>query len=241
MLAALAVVIAIAAVAAVALPRGGSDADSSRAAAAVAAGTSAADDALLRKHRPRAVEPIAGETAADAALPAASGSTQDPPSEPASKTSKADAPRSGYDNGPTGDAAISDADVLKNGIALPPIESPPEVRSIVESGNQIARTPYLWGGGHGKWLDHGYDCSGSVSFALASAGLLSQTLTSGQLMSWGEPGPGKWVTIYASPTHVFLYVAGIRFDTGAQRVTGSRWAPDGRSTAGFTPRHPAGL
>jgi hypothetical protein len=76
---------------------------------------------------------------------------------------------------------------------------------------------------------------------LASAGLLSGPLTSGSLMSWGEAGKGKWVTIYASPTHVFLEVAGIRFDTGAQRVTGSRWAPDGRSTAGFVARHPAGL
>ena len=82
-------------------------------------------------------------------------------------------------NGPTSDAAISNADVLKNGIALPPIEAPEEVRLIIEAGNQIARTPYLWGGGHGKWLDHGYDCSGSVSFALANAGLLAGPQTPG--------------------------------------------------------------
>ena len=112
---------------------------------------------------------------------------------------------------------------------------------MIDAGNVIARSPYIWGGGHGKWLDKGYDCSGSVSFALASAGLLSSSLTSGQLAQWGEPGKGQWVTIYANNGHVFLEVAGIRFDTGAQRVTGSRWSNDGRSTAGFAARHPAGL
>jgi hypothetical protein len=115
------------------------------------------------------------------------------------------------------------------------------VRQIIEAGNAIARTPYLWGGGHGKWLDKGYDCSGSVSFVLAAAGLLGGPLDSGHLMSWGQPGKGRWVTIYANAGHVFLEVAGIRFDTGAQSVTGSRWASDGRSTAGFVARHPAGL
>jgi len=140
-----------------------------------------------------------------------------------------------------GQNAVTHAIALGNGVALPPLDAPDAVKQIIEAGNGIARTPYIWGGGHGKWLDKGYDCSGSVSFALASAGLLSSSLTSGQLMSWGQPGPGKWVTIYASGTHVFMEVAGIRFDTGAQRVTGSRWAPDGRSTAGFVARHPVGL
>ena len=99
----------------------------------------------------------------------------------------------------------------------------------------------LWGGGHGKWQDTGYDCSGSVSFALAAAGLLSAPLASGPLMSWGEPGKGKWVTIYTNHGHVFLEVAGIRFDTSAQRVTGSRWINEMRSTEGFVARHPPGL
>jgi cell wall-associated NlpC family hydrolase len=140
-----------------------------------------------------------------------------------------------------GQNAVTKAVALGNGVALPPLDAPEAVKQIIEAGNGIARTPYIWGGGHGKWLDKGYDCSGSVSFALASAGLLSSTETSGQLMSFGEPGPGKWVTIYASDGHVFMEVAGVRFDTGAQRVTGSRWANDGRSTAGFVARHPAGL
>ena len=89
---------------------------------------------------------------------------------------------------------------------------------MIEAGNVIARSPYMWGGGHGKWVDKGYDCSGSVSFVLAAAGYLEAPLASGPLMSWGEPGPGKWVTIYSTEGHVFMEVAGIRFDTsGAAR------------------------
>ncbi len=136
---------------------------------------------------------------------------------------------------------VTKAVALPNGVALPPLEAPEEVKQIIEAGNIIARTPYKWGGGHGKWLDDGYDCSGSVSFALAAAGLLDGPLASGPLMSWGEPGKGKWVTIYTHPGHVFMEVAGVLFDTSNNRVTGSRWANHMRSTAGFVARHPAGL
>jgi cell wall-associated NlpC family hydrolase len=139
------------------------------------------------------------------------------------------------------DAALVTADVLDNGIALPPLDAPAEVRQIIEAGNAIARTPYKWGGGHGRWQDTGYDCSGSVSFALASAGLLSGPLASGPLMSWGLPGEGRWITVWSNPGHVFLEVAGVRFDTSGARVTGSRWQATMRSTAGFVARHPAGL
>ena len=139
------------------------------------------------------------------------------------------------------DRALVTADVLHNGIALPPFDAPAEVRAIIESGNAIARTPYKWGGGHGKWQDTGYDCSGSVSFALASAGLLAGPLDSGRLMSWGSPGKGRWITVWANAGHTFLEVAGVRFDTGGTRLTGSRWQATGRSTAGFVARHPAGL
>jgi cell wall-associated NlpC family hydrolase len=187
----------------------------------------------------KAVQPVAGEptAAADAATAPDPGLSDagDAPTRAASKAVQGKYKASGGSN------AVSHAIALGNGVALPPLEAPEAVKQIIEAGNGIARTPYIWGGGHGKWLDKGYDCSGSVSFALASAGLLSSTLTSGQLMSWGEAGKGKWVTIYANGGHVFLEVAGIRFDTGAQRVTGSRWANDGRSTAGFVARHPAGL
>src|SRR3712207_9390540 len=102
----------------------------------------------------------------------------------------------------TGDKALGRAEVLKNGIALPPLEAPAEVRAIFEAGNVIARSPYKWGGGHGKWQDNGYDCSGSVSYALAAAGLLDAPLASGPPMRWGKPGKGKWITIYTNPGHV---------------------------------------
>ncbi len=194
---------------------------------------------LPKRSSAKAVQPVAGEptTSADSSTAPDPGLTDagDAPTGPASKAVEGKYKASGGSN------AVSQAIALGNGVALPPLEAPEAVKQIIEAGNGIARTPYIWGGGHGKWLDKGYDCSGSVSFALASAGLLSSSLTSGQLMSWGEPGKGKWVTIYANNGHVFLEVAGIRFDTGAQRVTGSRWANDGRSTAGFVPRHPAGL
>ena len=89
---------------------------------------------------------------------------------------------------------------------------------IIEAGNAIARTPYKWGGGHGRFLDTGYDCSGSVSFALYAAGLIDGPSDSGGLMSWGKAGKGKWVTIYSNPGHVYMEVAGIRFDTSGAKV-----------------------
>ena len=232
-------VVLVTVIVAAALASSGRSGDS-RAGAATPA-PPAVEELPTRNARAKAVEPVAGETAATAALP-----TEQPAAQAAQPSPRRAAalPRIGgkrRGTGPTSDPAISNAVVLKGGIALPPIEAPQPVHDIIEAGNSIARTPYLWGGGHGKWLDKGYDCSGSVSFVLASAGLLGGPETSGQLMSWGEPGKGKWVTIYASDGHVFLEVAGVRFDTGAQRVTGSRWANDGRSTAGFVPRHPAGL
>jgi cell wall-associated NlpC family hydrolase len=140
-----------------------------------------------------------------------------------------------------GDDVLIKAEVLKNGVALPPLESPPEVRAIFEAGNSIARSPYKWGGGHGKWQDNGYDCSGSVSYALAAAGLLNAPLASGPLMRWGKPGKGKWITIYSNPGHVFMVVAGVRFDTVARGQTGSRWINAMTDTSGYVARHPEGL
>jgi cell wall-associated NlpC family hydrolase len=237
---------AIALVVAAAWPSGSKTGSAEQATAATPApsGLSAADEALLkRRKRAQAVEPVAGESGAVAALPADTSATggDAAPSGAASSTSKPYKMSKG-DNGPTGDAAISKAEVLdKPGVALPPIEAPEEVKQIIRAGNQIARTPYLWGGGHGKWLDKGYDCSGSVSYALASAGLLGGPMDSGRLMGWGKPGKGKWITIYANAGHVFMFVAGVRFDTSGTRATGSRWQSSLRPTGGFVARHPPGL
>lgn len=133
------------------------------------------------------------------------------------------------------------AKVLPDGTAVAPRDAPTVVRDIIRTANVIAKTPYLWGGGHGSWSAVGYDCSGSVSFSLAGAGLLGAPLTSGQLAQWGAAGPGRWITIYANAGHVFMEVAGLRFDTGGLRGNGTRWQVAARSTSGFTARHPAGL
>ena len=192
----------------------------------------------LPKMRPKVVEPVAGNGGTGTGSQAP---TTDPGLSQVGPAPKGPASAGAPRRGDVGRTDITKAYALGNGVALPPLEAPEEVKRIIEAGNVIARKPYLWGGGHGKWLDSGYDCSGSVSFALAAAGLLNGPLASGPLMYWGKPGPGKWVTIYSSPGHVFMYVAGVRFDTSNSRVTGSRWSNTTRSTAGFVARHPEGL
>jgi cell wall-associated NlpC family hydrolase len=185
--------------------------------------------------RPKVVEPVAGNGGAAAPAEADPGLTEVGPKP------KGPASAGAVQRGATVTADVTKARALGNGVAVPPLDAPDEVKQIIEAGNVIARTPYLWGGGHGKWVDKGYDCSGSVSFALAAAGLLNGPLASGPLMSWGKPGLGRWVTIYSSPGHVYMYVAGVRFDTSNSRVTGSRWSNTVRSNAGFVARHPEGL
>jgi putative peptidoglycan binding protein len=116
------------------------------------------------------------------------------------------------------------------------------VARVIRAANRIATTPYKYGGGHGTWNDSGYDCSGSVSYALHKAGLLSgSALTSGGFMNWRFAGSGKWVTIYANSGHVFMKVAGIRFDTTDRERDGTRWHRDMRSSAGYAIRHPGGI
>jgi cell wall-associated NlpC family hydrolase len=140
-----------------------------------------------------------------------------------------------------GSAAVRAA-LSGGGHAQAPVGAPDVIARIISGGNAIAKFPYIWGGGHGSFVDSGYDCSGSVSYALAAAGLLKSPLVSGAFAKWGSPGPGKWVTIYANDGHVFMYVAGLRFDTsGRDGPFGSRWQTAPRSLAGFEVRHPTGL
>jgi cell wall-associated NlpC family hydrolase len=133
------------------------------------------------------------------------------------------------------------ARVLPDGTAVAPADAPDVVKRVILAGNEIAKFPYKWGGGHGAWRDDGYDCSGSVSFALAGAGLLGSPLTSGGFLNYGAPGPGRWITIYTNPGHIFMVVAGLRFDTSGRGRAGTRWQEEPVSTAGFAVRHIPGL
>jgi hypothetical protein len=136
---------------------------------------------------------------------------------------------------------VNRASLSPDGLAAVPASAPHAVESIIRAANAVALLPYVYGGGHARWEDSAYDCSGSVSFALAAAGLLKGPLDSTSFMSWGKPGPGKWVTIFANGGHAWMMVAGLRFDTSGLRVDGSRWTAQTRSTAGFVLRHPPGL
>jgi cell wall-associated NlpC family hydrolase len=134
------------------------------------------------------------------------------------------------------------AQLTADGLAAAPPSAPNAVEAVIRAGNRVAHAPYVYGGGHGTWIDTAYDCSGSVSFALAAAGLLSVQLDSSRLARWGQPGPGRWITVYANAGHAFMVVAGLRFDTsGRGGDRGSRWQTDRRSTSAFTARHPLGL
>ncbi len=126
------------------------------------------------------------------------------------------------------------------GTAQAPPGAPAAVGLVMAAGNAIAGLPYLYGGGHGGFKDTAYDCSGSVSYALAAAGLVSAPMASGPFMSWGDPGPGQWITVYANAGHAFMVVGGWRFDTSALGA-GTRWTRQMRPTGGFVARHPPGL
>ena len=139
----------------------------------------------------------------------------------------------------SGDGSTS---ILLTGIALPPPEAPQAVKDVINNANTIVGRPYIWGGGHGSWYSHGYDCSGAVSFALFGGGMIPRPLTSSELEGWGSPGPGKWITVYANASHTFAEIAGLRWDTsGTESGTGPRWHLASRPTDGFVVRHPPGF
>jgi cell wall-associated NlpC family hydrolase len=114
---------------------------------------------------------------------------------------------------------------------------------VIAAANHIRTLPYIWGGGHGRWQDSGYDCSGAVSYALHGGRLLTSPLTSGSFEAFGEEGPGRWITIYANASHAYMVVAGLRFDTaGDTSGTGPRWHPTVTAAASgsYVARHPVG-
>jgi cell wall-associated NlpC family hydrolase len=138
------------------------------------------------------------------------------------------------------------ATILPTGYAAAPETAPQEVKDAIAAANEIVGKPYVYGGGHNaKFLSRGYDCSGTVSYALHGAALLNKPLDSSSFMKWGARGAGTWFTIYTNPSHAFVVIAGLRLDTSAagdpSGAKGPRWRPVLRSTKGFTARHPAGF
>jgi cell wall-associated NlpC family hydrolase len=129
--------------------------------------------------------------------------------------------------------------ILLTGVALAPPDAPEPVRGAINAANTIVGRPYIWGGGHASWYSHGYDCSGAVSFALHGGGFLESPLDSTGLETWGEPGPGQWITVYANAEHAWMIIAGLAFDTVGG--PGPRWhSSPVDSPEGFIARHPPG-
>jgi hypothetical protein len=132
---------------------------------------------------------------------------------------------------------------ILDGRAVAPPGAPSEVREVIAAANRIDGRPYVWGGGHLGWTTRGYDCSGAVGYALHGAGLLSETMVSGQLEHWGAGGAGRWITVYANYHHVYMVIAGLRFDTrdDPPGVSGPRWHVETVAPGDFAARHPVGL
>jgi hypothetical protein len=146
------------------------------------------------------------------------------------------------------------AQLLPDGSAAAPAGAPVEVQQAIWAANRIQDKPYKWGGGHAKIEDSGYDCSGTVSYALIHAGLLKSPLPSGPFMRWGGRGRGQWITVFANYGHAYAIIAGLRLDTSAYASRtasrryassvferGPRWRPTSRPARGFRARHPVGF
>jgi hypothetical protein len=192
--------------------------------------------------KPAPVEPKAEFITAkkhgiDAMPPASAGSNGSFTPRPASERERID-PQSH----PEGAASPDEAALLLGDTAIAPSSAPPPIQAAIDAANQIVDQPYRWGGGHASFRSRGYDCSGAVSYALAGGGLIGAPATSGQLMSWGEPGRGRWLTVYANEGHTYAVLAGLRWDTvGLARGVGPRWHPADAYPSGYVARHIPGL
>lgn len=205
------------------------------------AGPSLPGSPALHAH-PQAVEPAAGAVASSSGGGDTPGGVSVGPSSGglAQPVSEAEVRKELSASGMS--ANSGQAMLTPNGLAIAPVDAPAVVQQIIAAGNEIAHLPYRFGGGHGTFEDSAYDCSGSLSFVFAAAGLLGTTMTSGDLESWGKAGRGKWITVFANAGHTFMYVAGLRFDTVALAETGTRWSNRSATEGGgFAVRHPPGL
>ena len=132
---------------------------------------------------------------------------------------------------------------LVDGKAIPPADAPARVVRAIEAANRIEDMPYDYGGGHARWIDDGYDCSGAVSFALGKYGakVLDAPMPSGSFTNWEKPGAGKWITTYANKGHMYAVIAGLRWDTSNTPGDGPGWSKTGITSDGYSVRHPLGL
>ena len=157
-------------------------------------------------------------------------------------TSDYDSPRATVIQGGNRPTVRGNRAVIRHGVAYAPANAPEAVKRAIWAANSLRRLPYKWGGGHGSFFDNGYDCSGTVSFALHYAGALDAPAQSSELLNYGERGRGRWITVYSREGHTFAVIAGLRLDTtGYSGTEGPRWHADGRETWGFEARHPVGL
>jgi hypothetical protein len=191
---------------------------------------------------------LAGASSASAA-----GGTGLPSSAPGSAVSTADTGGAGVlppapaPSTPQHPTVAGDVARIIKGVAYAPAYAPMEVKRAIWAGNQIRLKPYAVGGGHGKWKDSAYDCSGTVSYVLHAAGLLKTSEDSSEFESWGARGLGQWITVYTNPGHAFIEIAGIRLDTSREGDphpapgTCPRWRPVMDRTAGYLARHPSDL
>ena len=143
---------------------------------------------------------------------------------------------------PTGTTPGSKAKLV-DGKAIPPADAPARVVRAIQAANRIEDKPYVYGGGHGSWNDRGYDCSGAASYALGKPGarVLDAPMPSGSFTRWGKPGRGKWITVYANGGHMYLVIAGLRWDTSQTPGNGPGWSATKLHQAGFSVRHPRRL
>lgn len=192
---------------------------------------------------------LAGASSASAARPAGGGATPtaQTPVDTAATGGAGLAPAPAAPSTPQRPTVPGTRAKIIKGVAYAPAYAPIQVKKAIWAGNQIRLKPYAVGGGHGRWKDSAYDCSGSVSYLLHAAGLLKVSEDSGQMESWGKKGVGQWITVYTNPGHAFIEIAGIRMDTSREGDphpppgTGPRWRPLMTSTAGYIARHPSFL